>query len=287
MKKDLLDIEYWTNVDSAKLTTMKVHATIKAVFYPKNEQEITFLYDFFSINEIPFIILGNGSNIVFTKNAEKLIVISTKKMKQKIIKKDNFVMVSSSVMLSKLYRFCQENGLSGFEKLAGIPATIGGALHNNAGCFGASITDNLIAVKIFQGGKTYWINKEKLNLSYRNGIKNCLILSAKFACTKQDKCKIEQEFLKYLSIRAQKQPKGFNSGSVFKNMPTYHAGELIDKCGLKGLTQGGAKISEKHANFIINFNHATSDDILKLIDIVQSEVFNKYGFMLEKEIEIY
>ena len=287
MKINLLDIDFKTSANASELTTMKTPAKLKAVFYPKSQQELTFLYDYLSINNIPFIVLGNGSNVIFTEKAKNLIVISTKKLKQTMFIKENIVTVSASVKLSKIYRFCQEKGLSGFEKLAGIPGTIGGAIFMNAGCFDASISDNLIAVKIFKAGKIKWIKKQDLYFNYReSSFKDCLILSVKFACQIKDKCEIEQDFLKYTSIRLSKQPKGYSAGSIFKNSPTYSAGELIDRCGLKGFTIGGAKISEKHANFIINDNEATSKDVISLISLTKTKVYEKFKIKLEEEVKL-
>ena len=166
MITNLLDIEFKTDVNANILTTMKIPAILKAVFYPKNQQELIFLYDYLSTNNIPFIILGNGSNVIFTEKSKNLIVVSTKKLKPTIKRKNNVVTVPSSVLMSKLYRFCQGKGLSGFEKIATIPGTVGGGLIMNAGCYGSSISDNLISVKIFKGGKTLWIKKDKINFNY-------------------------------------------------------------------------------------------------------------------------
>ena len=287
MNMHIFDIDFQTNVNASGLTSMKLPTLLNIVYYPRSTKELTFLYDYFSVNNLPFFILGNGSNVIFTEKAKNLNVISTKNLKPTISRKDNIVTASTSVMLSKLYRYCQEKGLSGFEKLATIPGTVGGAITMNAGCFGSSISDNLISVKTFHAGKTKWIKKEKLNFSYRHsGLNDCLILSAKFALKNNDKCEIEREFLKYCSLRAQKQPKGYSTGSIFKNSPTYNAGELIDKCGLKGLKIGGARISEKHGNFIINEDNASADDVLSLIKIIKETVFQKFGIQLEEEVKI-
>ena len=288
MSINLIDIKSSTNVDIGRFTTMKIPAKVKKIYYPKNEQELVFLYDYLLDNNMKFVILGNGSNTIFTKKSNNLVIIYTKFIKNHISKRENIVSVSSSVMLSKLYRYCQENSLSGFEKLASIPATVGGAIMMNAGCFGENICDNLLSIKVHHNRKTYWIKKEKLNFGYRNSnLNDYLILSAKFSCHKKDKCEIEQDYIKYLSIRFSKQPKGLSSGSFFKNTPTCSAGELIEKCGLKGFAVGGAKVSEKHANFIINFNNSTSEDILKLIKIIKKSVYQKFKINLEEEVKIY
>ena len=287
MNMHIFDIDFQTNVNASGLTTMKLPTLLNIVYYPRSTKELTFLYDYFSVNNLPFFILGSGSNVIFTEKAKNLNVISTKNLKPTISRKDNIVTASASVMLSKLYRYCQERGLSGFEKLATIPGTVGGAITMNAGCFDASISDNLIAVKIFKADKIKWIKKQDLYFNYReSSFKDCLILSVKFACQIKDKCEIEQDFLKYTSIRLSKQPKGYSAGSIFKNSPTYSAGELIDRCGLKGFTIGGAKISEKHANFIINDNQATSKDVISLISLAKTKVYEKFKIKLEEEVKL-
>lgn len=285
---DILDIEHKVSVDAGReLTSMKVSAKVKAVFYPKSERELIFLYDYFTKNKLPFKVLGNGSNVLFSESAKDLIVISCKKLGQRLSRKDDVVTISASSNLSHIYRFCQKNELSGFEKLASIPGTLGGALKMNAGAFGQCISDNLLSVRVYKEGRVCSLKKEALGFGYRtSNLKNCLVLSARFKLKREDKCKIEQDYYSYSISRAQKQPKGLSLGSVFKNPHLVSAGFLIDKCGLKGLQCGGAKISEKHGNFIINFNNATYNDVKNLIEIIKKEVYDKFKIKLEEEIEI-
>ncbi len=285
---NIFDIEYFTDFDVGSLTTMKIPALSKAVFFPKNQNELIYLYDYFSSKKYPFIILGNGSNVIFTKKAENFIVISTKKVKNYIKNTKNIISLSSSTMLPKLYRYCQERGLSGFEKFGTIPATIGGAIYMNAGCFGENISDRLLSIKVRHNGKTLYLKKENIDFDYRkSGLHDYLILSAKFLCEIKDKCQIEQDYKKYLSLRIEKQPRGLSSGSFFKNTPNFFAGKIIDECGLKGFQYGGAKISEKHGNFILNYSNATSEDILELIKIIKNKVYQKFSVNLEEEVQIF
>lgn len=282
------NIKHRENVDSSELTTIKTSVTLKNVFYPKNEKELIYLFDYFSINNLPFKIIGNGSNILLTERACNVNIISTKLLECKMRVQGSSIIAPCSIMLSRLYRYCQEKGLAGFEKLAGIPGTLGGALFMNAGAFGCNITDHLTKVKIYSKGKVKWVKKEKLDIHYRESpFKDTLILSAKFNLYEIDRCEIEREYRKYLTIRLNHQPKGYSFGSTFKNTENYYAGELIDKCGLKGLSCGGAKVSEKHANFIINYNKASVNDVLQLIKIIKDKVFQRYNVQLETEVEIF
>ncbi len=279
------DIEYEQNADAKDVTTMKIPSKLKGIFYPKNQKELIFIYNFLSINDIDFKLIGNGSNLIFSPNCQNLVLISTKKLKEKIQIKNDILNISCGMTLYKIYNFCQKLGLSGFEKLAGIPATLGGAIIMNAGAFGENICDYLLSVKIVENGKIKVLPKEKIEFSYREtSLKNCLVLSAKFRLPHKDKCQIERDFYKYQYLRNTKQPKGLCSGSVFKNPKSFSAGFLIENCLLKGKTIGGAKLSEKHANFILNENNASFCDVVNLINLIKEEVYNKYQIMLEEEI---
>lgn len=281
------NIEFKENVSAQELTTMKAEANVKFVYYPKNQKELVFIYNYLATNNIKFIVIGNGSNVIFTEKASEITVITTKKMKNKIIRKNNVVTINCSTPLAASYRYALKNSLSGFEKIAGIPGNLGGAIFMNASAFGSSIFDYLISVKVLKNGKIQNIKKEKLTLSYRDsGLKGCLVLSAKFMLPRKDMCEIERQFYKYQYLRAAKQPKGLSSGSIFKNPPLLSAGKLIEECGLKGFQIGGGKISEKHANFIINLGNATAEDILRLIALVKTKVYEKYKIRLVEEVKL-
>lgn len=283
----IFDIELKKNVDAKELTTMKASAKVKIVFYPKSEKELIFIYNYLAINNIKFMILGNGSNVIFSINAQHLAVISTKKLPIKITRRENTIHANCSANLSEIYKYCQKNSLSGFERLAGIPGSLGGAIIMNASAFNRSISDYLVSIKILKNGRILNIKKEKIYLSYRDGgLQDCLILSAKFNLPKKDKCLIEKDFIKYQYLRQEKQPKGFSAGSIFKNPPLLSAGKLIEESGLKGFRIGGALISEKHANFIINDNQATSKDVIDLISLTKAKVYEKYKIKLEEEVRI-
>ena len=287
MINKLLNIEFNYQVDAKTLTTIKTKGIVKGVFYPKNEKELIDVYNFLIKNEIPFDIVGNGSNILFSEKCHDIILISTKKLKQTLKIKDNFVYCSSSVMLNTIFQKTYIKGLSGFEYLAGIPASTGGAIKMNAGAFGHCIFDFIEKIKIFKDGKTKYITKKQIDYKYRkSNLEDSLILSAKFKLDHDDKCNIYKKYISFLTLRKQKQPQGFSAGCIFKNPPNYSAGELIDKCGLKGIKQNDAQISEKHANIIVNNGNATFDDILTLINLCKIKVKEKFNIDLELEIKI-
>lgn len=285
---NLLEIKFVQNEEIKNITSYHTAGTVKGVFYPKDNRELIFIYNFLSVNNIPFKILGRGSNILISRKGEKLLYISTKNICDNIRIKDIFCTVNASCPIIKVYQKCLAKSLSGFEYLAGIPGSIGGAIVMNGGAFGVNIFDNLIYIKVLQNGKIIKLGKEQIEYAYRtSSLKNCLILSAKFKLSKKDKCSIQKSFLECCAFRALKQPKGYSCGSVFKNPDDASAGYLIEQCGLKGKEQGDALISQKHANFIINKQNASASDILYLINLCEIEVYQKFGIRLKREVKVF
>lgn len=282
---DILKIEYQKDVPISQITTYKTQGFVKGVFYPKSEKEFITTYAVLREHEIPFIVIGNGSNFLISPKAN-ILAISTKKLHQNAKFQDNVATFSASVNLSKAYSLCKQRGLSGFEKLAGVPATIGGAIKNNASCFGVSIFDFLEEIKIFDE-KIKKISKKDVFFGYHaTNLKNILILSASFRLKEKESCKIVQEFLGCQQARNYRQPKGFSCGSVFKNPQNFSAGKLIEDCGLKGSSHGGAIISPIHGNFILNQDNAKFEDVKSLIDLCQTTVKATFNIDLEREVEI-
>lgn len=285
-KKIILNTEFVENEQIANLTTIKTEGTIPGAFYPKNEKELKNIYIFLKENKLPFLIAGNGSNLLINDKA-KIYVVTTKRMKQHIKIKKNSLYISASVPMAKAYQFALKHNLSGFEQLTGIPATIGGAIKMNASSFNRSIFDYLEYVNIFTNGRVIKLKKENIEYSYHNtNISNCIILSAKFNLKKNKSYQIKNTFSNCMIKRRQSQPKGFCCGSVFKNPPHAFAGKLIEECELKGLEYGGAEISTIHGNFIINKNNASFSDIKNLINICKNKVKDRFGIDLECEVEI-
>lgn len=285
-KKELLNIPFVTNEKIANICTYKTKGKVKGVFYPQNEKQLILAYDCLTQAGLPLKIIGNGSNLLIKDNCDWLF-ICTKAMQDKIKFTQDGVYISSSMTLAKAFNLCYKKGLSGFEKLSGIPATIGGALKMNASAYGDSIFDVVEKIKVYQNGKEKFIKKDDIIYAHHStNLKDCLILSAKFKLKSRNSCEILNEFSKYAKLRGEKQPKGFSCGSVFRNPQKESAGRLIEACGLKGKVHNGAKISEKHGNFILNFDNASFDDVKCLIEFCQDEVYKKYDIFLEKEVEI-
>lgn len=237
---------------------------------------------------VPVKILGNGTNILFSDKGYNGVVVSTKDLNGIKIK-NGAVICASGVTLKKLAEFSVKNGFSGLEALSGIPATVGGAVVMNAGAYGCSISDYIVTVDLLRQGKLVRLNKNDCKFRYR-GSKLLddaeVVLSAEFklpVCDYKNKCK---ELARRFSVlRELNQPKGKSCGSVFKNPKNRKAGWLIERSGLKGVSVGGASVSDKHCNFIVTERGATATDVYKLIKLIKTKVKNKFNIELQEEIE--
>ena len=241
---------------------------------------------------LQFIVIGGGSNILFSSKGYNGLVIVFKSNNTFSIN-DNLIEVDASVSLN--YLINKLNNYTGLEWAVGIPGTVAGAINGNAGAFGGEMSELIKQVKVLEVKDNQIIeknfSKEDCKFSYRNSIfknnSNLIIASAILELKKDSEENVKQKIKNNLSKRMSKQPKGFSIGSIFKNGEDFSAGELIEKAGLKGLQIGDAKISDEHANFIINLGKATSDDVLELIKIVKKEVKEKFSIDLEEEIKIF
>ncbi|MCD6148297.1 UDP-N-acetylmuramate dehydrogenase [bacterium] len=294
------------DIPLAKFTSFNIGGRAKYFFEGNNKREIIKAVSLAKQEDLPFFILGGGSNLLVDDKGYQGLVIKIQNSGLKIQKENsNFkVAAGAGTSLSLLVSNAAENGLSGLEWTVGIPGTLGGAIYGNAGAFGKSMKDIVKEVEVFDAKdlqvKIYSL--EDCRFDYRESIfkkdKNLIILSAVLELKKGEKKEIENKMKRYLSERKKKQPMGFAcAGSVFKN-PSFaqtsrrfmtdrelSAGELIERCGLKGRSIGGAKISEKHANFIINLGKAKFSDVRRLIDLIKKRVRSKFGIELEEELQ--
>ncbi|HDH99132.1 MAG TPA: UDP-N-acetylmuramate dehydrogenase [bacterium] len=294
------------DIPLAKFTSFNIGGRAKYFFEGNNKREIIKAVSLAKQENLPFFILGGGSNLLVDDKGYHGLVIKIQNSGLKIKKENSSfkVIAEAGIFLSLLVLRAAENSLSGLEWAVGIPATLGGAIYGNAGAFGKSMKDIVKEVEVFDAKdlKVKIYSLEDCRFDYRESIfkkdKNLIILSAVLELEKGEKKEIEGKMKKYLSKRKKKQPIGFASaGSVFKN-PSFaqtsgrfmtdrklSAGELIERCGLKGRSIGGAKISEKHANFIINLGKARFSDVRRLIDLVKKRVRSKFGIELEEELQ--
>lgn len=234
-----------------------------------------------------FFILGAGSNVLFSDKLFDGVVISLIKLNRYVIIKNDELICGAGCFLDSVINFSISNNLSGLENLSGIPGSVGGAIYMNAGAFDIEIKDFLTSVKIVDFSGVIKIYKRNdLNFAYRSsGLKDEIVVEAVFNLKKGKY--LENKRVEILKKRDEKQPLEYPScGSVFKRPKEGFAGALIENCGLKGYSIGGAEVSKKHANFIINKGNATSSDIYNLINYVKEVVYKKYGILLEEEVKL-
>lgn len=267
-------------------TTYRTGGPAEAYVYPKTSEEWSFVLKLARTENIPLRIIGFGSNILVGSRGLPGITCSTKRMNQ-IAVKENRLVAQAGCALDKVCELSVEAGLGGMEKLSGIPGSVGGAVYMNAGAFGQETFDCLEYIEAidFQGRPAVLLKKD-LPHSYRHveGIENYIVLEAGFSLTQKDFPSLMESRHLVQHKRIEKQPLDLPSaGSVFKRPAGDYASRLIDEAGLRGLSIGGAKVSEKHAGFIVNFNHATPEDIKNLIAEVKRQVKEKSGVELELE----
>ncbi len=282
--------EFLVNAPLRNYTTFHIGGPADIIIFPRFIEDVQAVIKLLYENNIKFIIMGNGSNLLVKDEGFHGAVILLKKYFNEIIICDEFIEADSGAILPLLSRKAQEKGLSGLEFAINIPATIGGAVHNNASGFGQSIADIVDEVDIIdKEGKINKFFKNDLKFSYRS----CkfpvhgIIIRTKLHLKKEDSTIILKRMKRNVENRNNMQPVNFPSaGSVFKNPQGDFAGRLIESAGLKGKFCGKAQISEKHANFIINTGGAKASDVLYLIELAQKTVLEKTGIKLEREIEI-
>lgn len=277
------NIEIKENFQFKKYTTYGLGGGAKIAFFPKSESECAEIYDFVQENYSRYVILGNGSNVLASSAFFDGAIISTRQF-DKINKVDNVLYCESGVTVKRLLDYCIEEGLSGIEYLAGIPASIGGLAYMNAGTFNKHISENIINVRLYDGKYIDLLNKN-CNFGNKYSIMrdiNTLILNIGLKLAQSDSKKVQANIEHYLNLR-KTQPKGKSCGCIFKNPQGFSAGKLIDDCGLKGFSIGGAKVSLNHANFIIN-DGATPEEVYSLISVIKSKVYNHFSILLEEEV---
>ncbi len=270
----------------ARHTTYRTGGKAEVYVYPQTREEWSFVLKLAEAENIPLRIIGFGSNILVSGKGIGGIICSTKRMNQVTVDGEH-IKAEAGAALDKVCELACEAGLAGMEKLSGIPGSIGGAVYMNAGAFGQETFDCLEYFDIIdREGRPATLLKEEVKYAYRKveGVQDCIILSAGFKLTKSDFTQLIATRNTVLHKRLEKQPLEFPSaGSVFKRPANDYASRLIDDTGLRGLSVGGAKVSEKHAGFIVNFNRATPQDIKTLMDLVRQKVKEKHGVELELE----
>jgi UDP-N-acetylmuramate dehydrogenase len=238
---------------------------------------------------VPYVLLGKGTNVLVTDAGVRGAVVSLYPGLSHVEVKGTRVIATAGVTLGKLCHVAADMGLSGAEFLAGIPGTVGGALNMNAGANGGCAGDLVAGITVLDAqGAVRTLVCEELEWGYRNSTvahDGFCVLEATFSLTQSSPDKVHQRVYQALRERCRRQPLGARSaGSIFKRPPGDYAGRLLEEAGAKGLRVGGAEISRKHANFIVNTGSATAADILNLIRLAQKTVYERFGVWLELEV---
>lgn len=272
--------------------SFKVGGPCPLLIEPKNEEQLKNVLKLIKELDAAYTILGNGTNVlVLDEGIDKVVVKISDEMANLVLEGEDVISCSAGTKVVTLCKFALENSLSGLEFAYGIPGTCGGAVFMNAGAYGGEVKDVITEITyLTPDSELKTMPAEEAKLSYRHSVfkeNNCIVVSAKFKLKKAPKEEIKAAMNDFLSRRKDKQPLEYPSaGSTFKRPEGYFAGALIEQCGFKGKTLGGAQISDKHAGFLINRNNATAKDILDLIELTQKTVKKETGVTLEPEVII-
>lgn len=241
---------------------------------------------------IPIYIIGKGTNLLVNDNGiDGAVICISNLMSNTKLLPDGNIYCEAGALLSTVCSFALDNSLTGMEFAFGIPGNIGGAVAMNAGAYGGEMKDIVVSCEYVDDfGEIHFLNIDELNFSYRKSFftnKKYCIVSVTLKLQNGNREQIKSQMDDILARRKEKQPLEFPSaGSTFKRPEGSYASLLIDQCGLKGKTVGGAKVSEKHAGFVINFNNASCNDVLMLMKEIKDIVFEKTGFVLDPELKI-
>lgn len=279
------------NEEMKNHTTFKIGGPVDAMIIPSREEEIIDAVKFLRDNNIDFMIMGNGSNILVKDGGIRGVVVKISEGFNSIEIEDKKVYCQAGALLSTISKRALEKNLKNFEFASGIPGTIGGAMVMNAGAYGGEMKDVVLKLKaIDKKGNIREYSNEELNFKYRNSRvwdEGLIVLSVELVLENGNYDEIKLKLDDLTHRRTSKQPLEYPSGgSTFKRPEGYYAGKLIDDAGLRGIRYRGAMVSEKHCGFIINIDNASCKDVLDLIDVVKKTVYDKYGVELEREIKL-
>ena len=278
----------------ASHSSFRIGGPVRALAVPSDVTSVAKICRIMKDHELAPFILGNGTNLLFPdEGLEELLIISTEKLQKIFLLPDGSVYAEAGVSLSKLASFAHQNGLKGLEFASGIPGTVGGGCFINAGAYGGELKDAIESVVCLYlpDQAMYELTKDECAFGYRKSYfsthPGCVILSAVFRLEPGDKDEIAGKMRELNEKRRAKQPLDLPSaGSAFKRPEGNFAGALIEQCGLKGYSVGGAQVSEKHAGFVVNTGGATSHDVYDLMMHVRNTVYKETGVFLEPEIII-
>ena len=282
----------------SKHTSFAIGGPADILAYPADRDDLLLLVRAARAQGAPYFLLGGGTNLLVRDGGFRGVVISLRRMDAVAIEREyrsiggayGVVLAEAGAFLPKLVSFAAEEGFHGLEFAAGIPGTVGGAICMNAGTALGEIGDIVESVGLLSPeGVVVARTREEMGFGYRTASvpEGHVVIEARLVLRREDKEKIKARIQELLKTRKQRQPWGQpNAGSIFKNPQEESAGSLIESAGLKGRTIGGAQVSEKHANFIVNRGRAKAADVIALMEVVKRTVLEVHGARLEPEIKI-
>lgn len=282
-------IEYTAYESVERLSFVGIGGQAALAVYPKNRGEMLCLIAYLSSHRIPYKVVGNMSNILPPDGFWGICLVSTCKMRS-VYFEEGLAVAECGLPLSLLCRSMLAEGRVPPAALSGIPATVGGAVYQNAGAFGIEIADCLRFADIYdpKEDRVVRVERDALGFSYRRSSLSShgVLLSAAFACYEGDIKAAEASMTHFSALRRKSQPSAPSLGSVFLRVGETSAAYYIDRAGLKGYSIGGASVSPKHAGFIVNTGNATAQDFRALITLIKKTVLERFGVVLKIEIEI-
>lgn len=272
-------------------TSFQIGGPCNIIVYPTNIEEIKEIVKIVKERQIPFLILGNGSNVLFSDEGYHGVIMKLGKNFCNYTIEGDKVIAQSGALLSTVSKDVSKCGLKGFEFATGIPGSVGGAVVMNAGAYDGEMKNVITYVTVMDyEGNVHRYSNEEMNFSYRNSrvIQDSLIVIEMEARLEMgDQSEINAKVKDFTFRRTSKQPLELPSaGSTFKRPYGYFAGKLIEDCGLRGMRFRGAMVSEKHCGFVVNIDHATSHDVITLIQLIQKEVYQRFEVKLEPEVKL-
>ncbi|MCI8729073.1 MAG: UDP-N-acetylmuramate dehydrogenase [Clostridia bacterium] len=270
------------NYSAKNLSTFKSGGTFDRLIYPTRSDTLGEVVDI--LKDGGFKVLGMGSNTLVSDYGVEEDTLSLVRLNDHKVMKDG-IYADAGLNMIVLSKIARDNGFTGLEFMTGIPGSVGGGIFMNAGAYESEIKDVIEYADVIKDGKPVRLTRDEIPFSYRNsGFKDEVIVGAKFSLKEGNPIIISSRMKNYATHRRERQPNLPSLGSVFKKVGDIGAGYYIEQAGLKGVRIGGAEVSQKHANFIVNVANATSGDFVSLVTLIENSVYEKFGVKLEREV---
>ena len=295
MDNNILDLlkpygEIQENVSFKTLTTFRVGGVAKTVIYPNDSFSLISIIKILKDNDCEYKVFGNGSNILCSEDEYDGFIIRLNRTMNNFFFDEDYLTAQAGCSIINLSYQAMKNSLSGLEFASGIPGTLAGCIFMNAGAYKSDMSNIIEEVEVLVDDKIIWLNNKECDFSYRHSIFSAhpdwIIISARIRLHKGDQQQISELMKNRQERRMATQPLEYPSaGSTFRNTEEHFAWKLIDEIGYRGKKIGGAQVSEKHSNFIINVDNASADDIIKLTDEIKREVKDRFNVDMIMEVE--